>query len=115
MGGHAVVALSAPDANATGGSVPGILYANNGVDQELQWSGTASENLTGVVYTPNSSMKLTGSAVTIESSAGTGGSACFEVIASTVTIAGNANLAGDCVSLGASSFGTSPGAVALVQ
>ncbi len=109
INGSANVNLTAPSAStATGGAVPAILYANPTVNQSLQWNGASNETLTGLFYTPNSTLTISGNA-------GAGTNGCLMLIAAKVDIKGSSSLSGNCASLGARSFGSQPGAAVLVQ
>lgn len=108
MNSGATVDLTAPGTAASNGAVPGILYANAGSGLSLKWNGGSSESFTGVFYVPNST-------ITINGNAGAGSTGCMEIIAAYVNIQGDASLAANCTDLGALSFGSLPGSVALVQ
>lgn len=100
MSGNDTLQLTAPGPGATGGALPGVLIAspNNGGSSI---SGNGSSSITGLIYYPNGPLTFSGNA------SSTGTNPCLEVIASTVTLSGNASLSGDsCSSMGALSFGS---------
>jgi hypothetical protein len=109
ISGNSNFNVTAP-ADASNGGVPGILIAGNGT-QGGSISGNASSAISGVIYFPNSTISFSGNGAT------NGQANCLEVIASSVTISGNANMGGNCASLGVKSFGStsSPPTVRLVQ
>ncbi len=107
MTGGAALTISAAEADATSGAIPGVVFASNST-VATTFGGTSNPSLTGVVYFPNADLSFSGN---------TGVAAgCLEVIAKSVSFHGDSSLAANCTSYSALSFGsdTSPG-VALVQ
>lgn len=102
---------AATTAGATGGAIPGILFAS-------QSSGASGFNaasglgFTGVIYYPNGPWAIAGATAS-------GSTTCAELIASTITIIGATNLATACSSYGVATFDSTPGTIsyttALVQ
>ena len=72
-------------------------------------NGNGTPKLSGILYFPNADVTFNGSSHTANSND------CLELVAKTVTISGNANMASSCSSLGAASFTSLPPVVSLVQ
>jgi Flp pilus assembly protein TadG len=108
-GGSTLTLSAATTAQATAGAIPGIVFAgtNSGA---VTIAGNASSRYTGVVYFPHADLKFSGT-----SSAGSTG--CLQVIASTIVLSGNTQLASSCSQYGTNNYGSLPAArtVALVQ
>ncbi len=99
VSGSTIVSLSAATtAGATGGAIPGILIASQSTGGS-SFSGSSGLGFTGVIYYPNGPLSISGSSAS-------GSSTCAEVIASTITLSGSANLASSCSSYGAATFGS---------
>ncbi len=105
--GGSSLALTAPTTSPTGSAIPGILIAGTS-SAAMSFLGNSTIPVTGVIYLPNAQLNFGGT-----SSSGSGG--CTEVIAYTVTLKGTSNLAANCSSYGALSFGSLPGSVVLVR
>lgn len=106
--GNGNVTWSAPGTTPTGSAVPGIAYVSNS-NGAMAIGGNGTLLMTGVVYTPNA-------AATMAGNASYSGTACLELIVSTLTVNGNGTVGGSCSSMGALGFGSSTAAtVALVQ
>lgn len=90
IGGSPTISFSAPGTSATGGTIPGILFASNvnaNAANYLQLTGSSSMTLTGVIYFPGTNVNITGS----PASNGSGG--CFEIIANIISISGSPTMA----------------------
>jgi Flp pilus assembly protein TadG len=106
--GGATLALSAPLKNAAVG-IQGVLLASN-TATSMTLLGNSTNAMAGLIYLPNAALKFGGTA-------GVSGSACLEVIASTVTLVGTSDVAANCSGYGTLPWGSLPGPakVTLVQ
>lgn len=93
-GGSSYVTLTAADANATSGAIPGIIFAGTSTGASSM-QGTGNQPVTGVIYYPNGPMTYAGNATT---------NGCAEVIALTVSLTGSSSLESSCAFYGALSF-----------
>jgi hypothetical protein len=108
VSGSAKVTLSAPGTTPTGSAVSGVAYVST-TTGATSFGGSGTMLLTGVFYTPNSAMTVSGSA-------SYGADDCLELVAKTVTVTGSGTIGGGCSTLGAISFGsTNATTIALVQ
>ena len=91
-----------------GGAIPGVVFAGNSASSS-SFHGNTSPALTGVVYYPNGALEFGGTAQG-------GSTGCLEVIAASVEMKGNSELAANCARYDAVPFSSGgPPAVALVQ
>jgi Flp pilus assembly protein TadG len=72
---------------------------NNG-NAPNSFTGGTTQNITGVIYTPNQG-------VTFNGGTSTGGARCTQLVALTITFNGNANFQNDCKGVGVRGIGTS--------
>jgi Flp pilus assembly protein TadG len=109
-GGSTLSLTAATTNNAQNNAVPGVLLAGTS-HGSVTVAGNAAPQLTGLVYFPHASLKFAGA-----SSAGSGGG-CLQVMASSITMVGTADLEANCSAYGMLEFGSLPAAktVALVQ
>ncbi|MDE2581906.1 MAG: hypothetical protein KGL52_09745 [Rhodospirillales bacterium] len=91
---------------AQNGAVPGVLFATTSTQSDTIGGGTPVP-FTGLIYTPNASLSFSGTPMS-------GGTGCAKIIAKSVTVVGNANLASTCSSYQLTSFGNIPNA-SLIQ
>ncbi|MDR3531360.1 MAG: hypothetical protein P4L90_12510, partial [Rhodopila sp.] len=86
----------------------GIVYASTSKSGST-FSGNGTSAFSGLIYYPNGQLSFSGNAVD-------GSTGCAEVVASTVTLSGNANLAANCSQYGLPTYGSlTTNSVALVQ
>lgn len=98
---------------ANTGGIAGLALAGN-TSGSITVSGNPQVQIGGVMYFPNASFSGAGST----SATGTSSQSCFEMIAGTITLGGYSGYAGNCPSMGATSFGStyaSSSFAALVQ
>lgn len=93
------VSLSAPDANATAGGVPGVLYASTSTSASTM-SGASSLPVTGLIYTPNAQLTFSGASAV---------NGCTEVIALKLKISGASSLEANCQDYGLPSYSSVAG------
>jgi hypothetical protein len=99
--------LSAPTAES-GAAFPGILIAD-GSSSTQSIQGNSSSTLAGLVYTPNATIYVAGTAAAGSTTA------CFEVVAFTVDFTGNSTLNSNCSAYGMISLPANPHMVVLTQ
>ncbi len=119
ISGGPFVTLSAPSTlTATGGSVPGVLFATNlnaTSSAGLNFSGGVAPTLTGVIYGPNTQTSISGGVQT------NGTAGCLEIIAYSINVTGGASVSNaGCAALGVNWLGPSsttsgPGGTKLVM
>jgi Flp pilus assembly protein TadG len=79
--------VSAPTpTSATGGAIPGVLFATNASGNAVTFGGGAAIPFAGLLYAPNGT-------VTISNGVSTSAAGCSEIVASVVQLAGGANFA----------------------
>ncbi len=110
LDGSVPLTWSAPTSTSTSGGLPGVAYVST-TTGTTTLGGSGSLTITGVLYTPNSAMSISGAATY-------GATSCLEVVVSTitVTVTGSGSLGGSCTSMGTIGWGSSTKkTVALVQ
>jgi Flp pilus assembly protein TadG len=110
--GTPLLALTAATtAAATGGAIPGIVFAT-GSTKTTTFSGTAGTDYTGMIYQPNGK-------VTVSGTASDGTSGCGEVVANDITLSGTSDttVAPNCSAYGLDPINSLPATsyVALVE
>ncbi len=97
--GDAAIALAAArnDGSATGGAIPGIVFAGNSA-AAANFGGSAGASVTGLVYYPNGPLSFNGGPQA-------GAAGCLEVIAAALTVQGNSSMAAKCEPYYSKSFG----------
>jgi len=100
VSGGTTLNLTAPTTGATAGIAifQDRAAPSSGSDS---FSGGTTQNITGAIYIPNQP-------VTFSGGTSTGGAACTQLVALTVTFNGNATFNTDCSGVGTRSIGTSP-------
>jgi Flp pilus assembly protein TadG len=96
----AVTLTAATAGTAAHGAIPGVLFATNTTDA-ITVSGNSGIPFSGLIYAPNSAISLSGNATS-------GSSGCSEVIADTLTISGNMDLAANCSNYDLLKYGSLP-------
>jgi Flp pilus assembly protein TadG len=99
ISGSSSVQLSAPGAGATGGGVPGVLYAST-TTRSNAVTGSTGMPVSGLIYTPHAAMTFTGSSAV---------NGCTELVAWTITMTGSSSTEANCASYGLPSYGSVPG------
>lgn len=104
-----VTAPTPSDVLNTGG-IAGIVLASNS-STTVTISGNAAFNIEGVAYFPNAIFDASGSSCNSSSPCfGTNnGTACLEIIASSIKTTGNSNFNSNCTAYGAATFTSLPG------
>jgi hypothetical protein len=82
----------------TSGSTEGILFASNS-SSSSSFSGNNAANFSGLLYYPNGTITISGNATD-------GSSGCAEIVAFSVTLSGNANLAANCSGYNLPTYGS---------
>jgi hypothetical protein len=100
--GNVAITLTAPK----DGTTAGIAYASTSSNGS-SFSGNQAMSFSGLVYYPNGILSFSGNAAE-------GSTGCAEVVAQTVNLSGNVNLAANCSSYGLKPYGSLPTAT-LVQ
>jgi Flp pilus assembly protein TadG len=99
ISGSSSVELSAPDASATSGGVPGVLYAST-TTRANAVSGSTGMPVSGLIYTPHAALTFTGSSAI---------NGCTELVAWTITMTGSSSTEANCATYGLPSYGSVPG------
>ena len=95
---EALTAATTANVGSTG-ALPGVVFASTTIGT-MSFGGNASVPFSGLIYLPNGNLKLAGTPVE-------GGSGCTLVIAETIVITGNVQLAASsCTSFGLPAFGS---------
>lgn len=117
-GGPYITLSAASTLTATGGAVPGVLFATNlnaTSSAGISFSGGVVPTLTGVIYGPNTQTSISGGVQT------NGTAGCLEIIAYTIAITGGATVSNaGCAALGVNWLGpaattSGPGGTKLVM
>ena len=99
--GSTVLGLTAPTtANVSNGALAGIMFASL-TTGTVSFGGNTSMPFSGALYLPNGNLKFAGTPVD-------GATGCAMVIAETITISGNVNLASSCGGYGLPKFDSLP-------
>ena len=101
--GGTSINLSAPTASSSTG-IPDILFATK-TTAPTTLGGGSQDVFSGIVYTPNSDLNMSGGA------AASGNGACFSIIANSVTLSGGTAASTSCPSLSASAAASGVGLV----
>lgn len=109
LGGGALTHLEAPSTTTSGGAIAELLLTSQ-TTGATTWGAGSSNKFGGAVHVPNSALTMSGGNGTV------GGTACFSLIASTITVSGGAQTASACGAMsGAFSGGGGNGTVRLVN
>ncbi|MEO5707031.1 MAG: pilus assembly protein TadG-related protein, partial [Alteraurantiacibacter sp.] len=109
LGGGALTHLEAPATTTSGGGIAELLFTSQ-TTSATTWGAGSSNKFGGAVHIPNSALTMSGGNGTV------GGTSCFSLIASTITISGGAQTASACTAMsGAFSGGGGSGTVRLVN
>jgi hypothetical protein len=100
--GNVQISLTAP----TTGPTAGVVYASTNT-QGSSFSGNDAMTFSGLIYYPNGILSISGNAAN-------GSNGCAEIVAQTVNLSGNANLASNCGGFGLPTYGSTT-AASLVQ
>jgi Flp pilus assembly protein TadG len=92
LGSSAQAMTAATTSGATNGQIAGVFFATSS-SNPTTFGGSSGAQFTGLIYQPNGTLKLAGSAED-------GSSGCAEVIAADVTITGNSELSANCTGYG---------------
>ena len=98
--GSSYVDLTAPTTStATGGSIPGILFASSSTASS-NFTGSSGLPFTGALYYPNGPLVFAGAATD-------GSNGCAEIVAKSITMSGSVQLSANCSTYGLPSYGSS--------
>lgn len=108
LGGGAISHLEAPTTTTSGGAIAQLLLTST-TSGATTWGAGSSNKFGGVVHVPNSAVTMSGGNATV------GGTACFSLVANTITVSGGAQTGTACGVMSNAFSGGGRGSVRLVN